>query len=126
MYDLHKITTVVVPKGLEKLNKHCLAAPEIVLKKGAQVMLLKNLDLSKGLVNGVCGKVISFQRESSDGDLLPLIRWKTRSGDLTLVCHKAEFKINKEGNTLACRYQLPLRLVCMMNECNLGMGSDYS
>ena len=39
------------------------------------------------------------------------IRWETRNGDLTKLCHRVEFKISKEGRTLACRSQLPLRLV---------------
>ena len=74
-------------------------------------MLLKNLDLKMGLVNGVSGKVISFARDCEGGELLPLIRWKTRNGDLTKLCHRVEFKISKEGKTLACRSQLPIRLV---------------
>lgn len=89
-------------------------------------MLLKNLDLKMGLVNGVCGKVISFAKDSESGELLPLIRWKTRNGDLTKLCHRVEFKISKEGKTLACRSQLPLRLVDMNEECDLGMESNYS
>ena len=89
-------------------------------------MLLKNLDMEKGLVNGVCGKVISFARDSEDGEMLPQIRWKTRNGDLTKLCHRAEFKIANGGKVLASRYQLPLQLVGMNEECNLGMGNNDS
>ena len=45
----------------DNLLKNCMAPPQIVLKKGAQVMLIKNVDDS--LVNGSIGKVIMFMDE---------------------------------------------------------------
>jgi ATP-dependent DNA helicase PIF1 len=45
----------------DKLLANCLAPETIVLKKGAQVMLIKNIDES--LVNGSVGRVIAFMDE---------------------------------------------------------------
>lgn len=45
----------------DKLLSNCMAPENIVLKKGAQVMLIKNIDES--LVNGSIGKVIGFMDE---------------------------------------------------------------
>jgi len=46
-----------------KLLANCMAPPAISLKKGAQVMLIKNLDDT--LVNGSVGKVIAFMDEKT-------------------------------------------------------------
>lgn len=45
----------------EKLLSSCMAPPLISLKKGAQVMLIKNID--DQLVNGSIGKVVAFMDE---------------------------------------------------------------
>lgn len=46
-----------------KLLANCMAPPTISLKKGAQVMLIKNID--ETLVNGSVGKVIAFMDEKT-------------------------------------------------------------
>ena len=46
-----------------KLLDNCMAPPSITLKKGAQVMLIKNIDDT--LVNGSVGKVIAFMDEKT-------------------------------------------------------------
>lgn len=45
----------------DKLLSNCMAPENIILKKGAQVMLIKNVDES--LVNGSIGRVIGFMDE---------------------------------------------------------------
>lgn len=45
----------------EKLLSNCMAPPLISLKRGSQVMLIKNID--ETLVNGSIGKVVAFMDE---------------------------------------------------------------
>ena len=47
----------------EKLLANCMAPQSIKLKKGAQVMLIKNIDDT--LVNGSVGKVVAFMNEKT-------------------------------------------------------------
>ena len=47
----------------DKLLSNCMAPPLITLKKGAQVMLIKNID--ETLVNGSVGKVVAFMDEKT-------------------------------------------------------------
>lgn len=47
----------------DKLLSNCMAPPAIHLKKGAQVMLIKNMD--ETLVNGSLGKVVAFMDEGT-------------------------------------------------------------
>lgn len=54
----------IADKGFrDKLLANCMAPEAVVLKKGAQVMLIKNVD--ETLVNGSLGKVIGFMSEAS-------------------------------------------------------------
>lgn len=43
--------------------KSCIADEEIVLKAGAYVMLLWNVDVEAGLANGTCGYIVGFTKE---------------------------------------------------------------
>jgi ATP-dependent DNA helicase PIF1 len=53
----------ITDKGFrDKLLANCMAPETVTLKKGAQVMLIKNIDES--LVNGSLGKIIGFMNET--------------------------------------------------------------
>lgn len=88
------------------LDSTCLAPREVVLKKGAQVLLLKNLQQSRGLVNGARGVVTGF---SSSG--LPYVKFASagRDGDPVLI-EKAQFSVSLGNRTVAERTQIPLEL----------------
>ncbi len=47
-------------KHIQFLKKNCLASPQLVLKEGAQVMMLKNTFAEEGIVNGSIGIVEEF------------------------------------------------------------------
>lgn len=51
------------PQQLERLLQNFMAPKKLELKKGAQVMLIKNMD--DNLVNGSLGKVIGFMNEKT-------------------------------------------------------------
>lgn len=55
--------------GLTKtLNDHTPVEKVFILKAGAQVMLLKNISISAGLVNGARGVVKSFDKNGKLND----------------------------------------------------------
>jgi energy-coupling factor transporter ATP-binding protein EcfA2 len=58
---------------LETAKRNWLAPEKLELKGGAQVMLLKNIDVPGGLANGSRGVVVGF-REARDEDVDDLVR----------------------------------------------------
>ncbi|MEK7572167.1 MAG: PIF1 family DEAD/DEAH box helicase [Patescibacteria group bacterium] len=89
---------------VESLKKSCLAPEKLILKKGAQVMFVKN-NYEVGYVNGTLGEVIDF-----DNDDFPLVR--TFDGaEIMVTPTKWEVKDElNSGESLARLSQLPLRL----------------
>lgn len=85
----------------EVLKKSCLAPEILVLKKGAQVMFVKN-NFEAGYVNGTLGEVIGF-----DKDDFPIVR--TYDGSEFTV-GRADWEVKEEDRELAAISQLPLRL----------------
>lgn len=48
---------------------------ELILKKGARVMLIKNLDVSLGLVNGAIGTIVDFIPDPSTDYDIPIVKF---------------------------------------------------
>lgn len=97
------------PYHTEHFNKNCPAPQTLHLKVGAQVMLLVNEDVSRGLVNGSLGVVTSFTTKG------PVVKFESDS----LVVEPNQWEIKeqeaKKGGgflykIVATRVQIPLKL----------------
>lgn len=95
-----------------KLNLECRYSEEINLRNGCRVMLLKNLDLEKGLVNGSCGIVKSHSEngvvvkfDKIDEEIT--IKKETFSFQYRYMEDEKTKKVTKE---IAKRIQFPLQL----------------
>ncbi|XP_055639285.1 ATP-dependent DNA helicase PIF1 [Toxorhynchites rutilus septentrionalis] len=82
------------------LDKQVQAPGKLVLKTGAQVMLLKNLNIAEGLVNGARGVVINYVQG------YPLVKFKKRE----LLVKPETWAIKSAGGVIWTRSQLPLKL----------------
>jgi len=97
------------PHYTEIFNKNCPAAELIELKKGAQVMLLSNLDVEAGFVNGSIGVVECFTTEG--------VEVKFKHGSTVVSNVEWQIKEQQKGldgdlkyRTVATRNQIPLRI----------------
>ena len=89
------------PWAVKQLEANCLAATEIVLRVGAQVMLLCNLDTGAGLANGSLGVVTGY---SLGGVMVRFLNGETR------LVERNKWEIMDSGRIAATREQIPLRL----------------
>lgn len=105
----------------DKLLSICTAPRHLCLKKGAEVILIKDID--DGLVTGSVGRVIAFmderaydqyiQNEEEEEDpsrQLPVVRFPKSDGtSRDLLCSRELWKIElSNGEVLASRFQVPL------------------
>ena len=99
VYDM---TSIGPSEIVASLKKSCLSPEKLILKKGAQVMFIKN-NFDLGYVNGTQGTVVDF-------DIMQMPVVETFSGK-KITTRRASWTIdNEEGSVVAEINQLPLRL----------------
>jgi ATP-dependent exoDNAse (exonuclease V) alpha subunit len=98
----YQMTSQGITRLIKTLKANCLASEELVLKKDAVVMFIKN-NFSKGYVNGTLGKVIDFDNESG----LPII--EILSGK-KIIAERESWVVEEANQILASIKQIPLRL----------------
>ena len=109
--DVKKLSSLLVEKVIQ-------------LKKGTNVMLLKNLDVDAGLCNGSTGTVIDF---NSVG--LPIVLFNGHTTPITI--EKGVWEINERNSfgtfkIIASRKQIPLVISYAMSiHKSQGMSIDY-
>ncbi|XP_026686322.1 ATP-dependent DNA helicase PIF1 [Diaphorina citri] len=84
------------------LNDQTPVSRVLVLKEGAQVMLLKNINVGSGLVNGARGFVLKFSPEGA-----PVIKFKS---GLVHTLQPEKWVVKCPNGTLLTRRQYPLKL----------------
>lgn len=90
------------PELVAELKDACLAPEELVLKKGAVVMFVKN-NFDKGYVNGTLGTVVDFDKDTD----YPIIEIK----DSRVLAEPEQWSIEDDDDqVLAAIMQVPLRL----------------
>ncbi|KAK7872455.1 hypothetical protein R5R35_014250 [Gryllus longicercus] len=90
------------PTAASQLDQLTRVPNLLELKVGTQVMLMKNLNVSEGLVNGARGVVESFNKEG-----LPVVRFWTNA---QVAVQPDRWTVKGSGNYLLTRKQLPLQL----------------
>jgi ATP-dependent DNA helicase PIF1 len=92
---------------VEALKKSCLAPEQLRLRKGAQVMCVKN-NFDKGYVNGTLGTIVScgFGLDPII-QTLPSVEWPQGR---RVTIEMADWKIEDDGRVLAEIRQYPIRL----------------
>lgn len=91
-----------ITRVVERMDKEAPYMTNLLLKKGAQVMLLTNLDQENGLVNGSRGVVIDFKEGPSR---LPIVEFKN---GLRMSIDPAKWP--SDHDVPIVREQIPLRL----------------
>ncbi|CAK6952318.1 ATP-dependent DNA helicase PIF1 [Scomber scombrus] len=92
------------PALVKTIDAHSPVSRLIQLKVGAQVMLTKNLDVARGLVNGARGVVVAFE---SGKPGLPRVRFLC---GVTEVLKQERWVFKSGGGIHLSRQQLPLKL----------------
>ncbi|XP_017075450.2 LOW QUALITY PROTEIN: ATP-dependent DNA helicase PIF1 [Drosophila eugracilis] len=88
--------------GMTKtLDQQVQAPSQLYLKINAQVMLLKNINIANGLVNGARGVVVRMDKD------LPVVRFKNNQ---EYVCKHEKWIIKTATGSLVTRRQVPLKL----------------
>lgn len=87
----------------KQLDSQVLAPARLTLKIGAQVMLLKNVNINDGLVNGARGIVTGY---TNDGGI-PVVKFKSNK---EYVAKPEKWMVKTPTGNLLIRKQIPLKL----------------
>lgn len=87
---------------VERLKDSWMAPTELVLKEGASVMFIYNVDVKQGICNGTTGKVVAFEESGK-----PVVQ-TTNGHRVTVEMQLWEVRSGKES--VASRTQIPLIL----------------
>ncbi|CAG2059702.1 unnamed protein product, partial [Timema podura] len=90
------------PYSSKQLDQQTPVSAQLELKVGAQVMLMKNVNVSEGLVNGARGVVVSFKENG-----FPLVRFCSKQ---EVLIQPDKWTVKTSGGNIMTRRQLPLRL----------------
>jgi len=90
---------------LETFEKSCKAPSALELKEGCRVMLLKNLNFKKGLINGSTGTVLELKQGGEEDQIL--VRFDNGVEEFIA---KQIFEAYRDGDVVVSREQYPLRL----------------
>ena len=101
-YELRFKTFKKVNNIEEKIRKECNAPSVLQLCKGAQVMLLYNMDIENKLVNGSRGVIHGFDMDNS-----PIVKFL--SGCVGTIPEKV-WEIEENGDVVVEITQIPLKL----------------
>ncbi|XP_017856975.1 PREDICTED: ATP-dependent DNA helicase PIF1 [Drosophila arizonae] len=85
----------------KQLDQQVQAPAQLYLKVNAQVMLLKNINIANGLVNGARGVVVRIEKG------LPVVRFKNNQ---EYICRQEKWVIKTATGGLVTRRQIPLKL----------------
>ncbi|XP_037959629.1 ATP-dependent DNA helicase PIF1 [Teleopsis dalmanni] len=85
----------------KQLDSQVQAPSQLYLKLNAQVMLLKNINVNTGLVNGARGVVIRIEKG------IPVVRFKN---NVEYICKHEKWSIKSVGGAIFSRRQIPLKL----------------
>lgn len=85
----------------KQLDQQVQAPSQLYLKINAQVMLLKNINIANGLVNGARGVVVRIEKG------LPVVRFKSNQ---EYVCRHEKWIIKTATGGVLTRRQVPLKL----------------
>lgn len=80
---------------------------ELILKKDSRVMLIKNLDVSMGLVNGAIGTIVDFAPDPTENYDIPIVQFDNSNVKHPISVVSWELEID---NCKGMAYQIPLML----------------
>ncbi|XP_014774888.1 ATP-dependent DNA helicase PIF1 [Octopus bimaculoides] len=116
--DCHVFTATCNSEYVSE-GDHCPVEPKLKLKIGTQVMLTKNLDLQRGLVNGARGVVCSFDKGNEGWPHVKFL-----SG--TVECVRPLRWVIKSSSIVTVWKQLPLKLAWAISiHKSQGMTLDF-